>query len=255
MDTIRLQKGTTQMVAHAALQGLETQNTLAGVIAAGNRSHWGIEVDVRITKDGEAVLIHNSSTLAVSGVDMEVADSTLEELQSLRLYDSPMFYGMEAYGLKQEFTVTRSDLRIPTFEEYIRICKHYGKIAVVELKSRMTPENITHILDIVRAHDYLERVVFIDFCWEDLEEVRRQSPGQTVQFLTGEKHDFTDEFLDKVAAAGFDLDIHIFTTTKELVERIHSRGIKVNVWTCDHIDRAAKLVEWGVDYITSNILE
>ena len=50
-------------------------------------------------------------------------------------------------------------------------------------------------------------------------------------------------------------DIHIFTTTRELVERIHGRGIKVNVWTCDWPDRAAQLVEWGVDYITTNILE
>ena len=56
-------------------------------------------------------------------------------------------------------------------------------------------------------------------------------------------------------ADGFDLDIHIFTTTRELVERIHARGMKVNVWTCDWPDRAADLVAWGVDYITSNILE
>lgn len=80
-------------------------------------------------------------------------------------------------------------------------------------------------------------------------------PNCPVQFLTDEKQEFTDEFLNKVAAHGFDLDIHIFTTTKELVERIHERGIKVNVWTCDWTDKAERLVEWGVDYITSNIFE
>ena len=42
---------------------------------------------------------------------------------------------------------------------------------------------------------------------------------------------------------------------RRLVELCHENGIKVNVWTCDHTNRAAKLVEWGVDYITSNILE
>jgi glycerophosphoryl diester phosphodiesterase len=39
------------------------------------------------------------------------------------------------------------------------------------------------------------------------------------------------------------------------VERIHARGIKVNVWTCDWPDRAQQLIDWGVDYITSNIIE
>lgn len=45
------------------------------------------------------------------------------------------------------------------------------------------------------------------------------------------------------------------STMKELVDRIHSRGILVNVWTCDQPERAHKLVDWGVDFITSNILE
>ena len=76
-----------------------------------------------------------------------------------------------------------------------------------------------------------------------------------MQFLTGDCHYFTDAFLDKVAAEGFDLDIHVFTVTKELVDRIHARGIKLNVWTVDWQDRAANFVEWGVDYITSNIFE
>ena len=64
-----------------------------------------------------------------------------------------------------------------------------------------------------------------------------------------------DEFLDEIAEYGFDLDIHIFTVTHELVDRIHQRGMKVNVWTCDWLDKAEKLVEWGVDYIATNIFE
>jgi hypothetical protein len=56
-------------------------------------------------------------------------------------------------------------------------------------------------------------------------------------------------------AAGFDRDIHIFTATREPAERIHARGIKVNVRTRDVPDKAAGPVEWGVDYITSTIPE
>ena len=32
-------------------------------------------------------------------------------------------------------------------------------------------------------------------------------------------------------------------------------GIKVNCWTVDDPEIAERLVSWGVDYITSNILE
>lgn len=255
MDTIKIDKRGTQMVAHAGLMGMEAANTLAGVIAAGNRSYWGIEVDARVTGDGEIVLIHNGNLKDVSGVDMEVGTHTLEELQRVTLYDHRHFYGMESYGITGATGEKRSDLRVPAIGEYIRLCKKYGKVAVVELKSEMTAENIAYIIRQFREQDYMEGVVFISFMWDSLEEVRRQAPECPVQYLTDEKTVFADEFLDKVAEAGFDLDIHIFTTTKKVVERIHARGIKVNVWTCDWPDRAAELVEWGVDYITSDILE
>ena len=255
MDTIKINKGNSRMVAHGTLQGMESPNTLAGVIAAGNRSYWGIEADIRITKDQEFIMVHNDNLLATAGVDVKVSEATLAELQQYPLYDQPFFYGMEEYGIEYPKGVTRSDLRVATMEEYIRLCKKYGKIAVTEIKDLLTPEQVTKLLEIVRKLDYLDRVVFISFQWDNLTEIRRQQPGQTVQFLTGEGWDFSDAFLDKVVAEGFDLDIHIFTTTKELVDRIHARGIQLNVWTVDWLDRVNNLVEWGVDYITTNIFE
>ena len=241
------------MVAHAGLSGMEMCNTCAGFIAAGNRTYWGIECDLLVAKDG-FVILHNPTTAGISPTELSVADSTVEELQSIQLYDHPFFYGMDKFGISNTGK-TRADLRIPTLEEYIRICKRYGKICVLELKRPMTPEAIAGVVEEYRRQDYLDGVVFISFCRENLEEVRRLLPDVPVQYLTGEKQEFTEEFLDGIAESRFDLDIHIFTTTKELVERIHQRGIKVNVWTCDWADKAANLVDWGVDFITTNIFE
>jgi glycerophosphoryl diester phosphodiesterase len=254
MNTIQIPKGNTRMVAHAGLHGLEAGNTNAGFIAAGNRSYWGIECDIRMAKDGP-VVIHNNTTEGVSPTVITVSESTVEELQQILLYERNMFYGMEKFGLSPVPRGVRSDLRIPSLEEYIRICKHYGKICVAELKHAMTPEAIACVAETYRRLDYADSVVFISFHWENLTEIRKHFPNCAVQFLTDEKRVFSDGFLDEVAAEGFDLDIHIFTVTRELVERIHARGIRVNVWTCDWPDQAANLVAWGVDYITSNILE
>ena len=43
--------------------------------------------------------------------------------------------------------------------------------------------------------------------------------------------------------------------SKENVNQLHSRGIKVNCWTCDDKADADELIEMGVDFITTNILE
>ena len=254
MDTIKLDKKQTLMVAHAGLQGLESANTAAGFIAAGNRSYWGVECDVRMAKDG-AVIIHNDSTQGASPLALSVSQSTVEQLQAIALYDRPFFYGMEAFGLMPAGNGVRADLRIPTLQEYIHICKHYDKVCVPELKHPMDAESIAYIARCFAEQDYVENTVFISFYRENLAQIRKHFPGCRVQYLTDEKQEFTDAFLDEMAALGYDLDIHIFTTTKELVERIHARGIKVNVWTCDWADRAEQLLSWGVDYITSNIFE
>ena len=254
MDTIKIDKKNVKMVAHAGLFGMETANTNAGFIAAGNRSYWGVECDVRVAKDG-LVVIHNDSTEGFAPETIIMSESTVEQIQQVVLYERPFFHTMEDYGLTPGIKAPRSDLRIPTLQEYIRICKAYDKVCVTELKHAMTPETIAQVVECFREQDYLDKVVFISFFWENLTEIRKHLPKCPVQFLTDENHVFTDEFLDKVAACGFDLDIHIFTTTKELVDRIHAHGIKLNVWTCDWVDKAQNLVEWGVDYITSNIIE
>ena len=255
MDTMKINKKNTQMVAHAGLCGMETANTLAGTIAAGNRTYYGIEVDVRVTKDGDLVLVHNDNLLDAAGVDMPIKAHTAEELMAVPLFDRRFFMGMEKYNIQAGPARHRTDLRVARFEEYIRVCKKYGKVAVTELKDRMSPEEIAYALRVVAEHDYLPMVTFISFVWENLVELRRQCPEATVQFLTDERRVFTDEFLDEVAAAGFDLDIHCFTITHELVERIHARGIKVNCWTVDDPAWAERIIDMGVDYLTSNILE
>ena len=43
--------------------------------------------------------------------------------------------------------------------------------------------------------------------------------------------------------------------TREIVEELHGEGILVNCWTCDDKAEAERLVAWGVDFITTNLLE
>ena len=63
---------------------------------------------------------------------------------------------------------------------------------------------------------------------------------------------FTFEFAKEY---GVDLDLYFGPVDKEFVSLCHLNNIKVNVWTVDDLNDANNLVEMGVDYITSNIIE
>ena len=60
---------------------------------------------------------------------------------------------------------------------------------------------------------------------------------------------------DSLPAQRLGLDIDYRVLNRELVKRIKQKGILLNAWTCDDTADAKKLIQWGVDQITTNILE
>lgn len=238
MNTVKIKNIKAQIIAHRGLSGIEPENTAAAFIAAGNRSYYGIETDIYRTLDGRFAVNHDGNLKRVGGVDANIENSTLVELQSHCLYDKDM--------VKKEY------LRVCALEDYICICKKYQKHCVLELKSDFTPEEIQKIIDIINDYDYIESVTFISFNYENLIRLKSILPNQSAQFLCGA---VTDEVISMLAKDRIDLDVHYPCLTKENIEALHSANIKVNCWTVDSKEDAEKLAMWGVDFITSNILE
>lgn len=237
-DSIHVDSGNTLMIAHRGLSGLERENTNAAFVAAGMRSYYGIETDIHRTADGRFVVFHDDTTSRLTEMDWVVEEHTLAELQSLTLKDLD--------------GRVRSDLTLPTLDEYIRICRKYGKVSVLELKNHMEPEDIQKIIDIIRTEDYLEQTVFISFDLPNMICIRRKLPRQAAQFLTAQ---LTDDLLDILVNNDLDLDIFHRVLTAEFTARVHEAGHKVNVWTVDTPEDARRMMDMGVDFLTTNILE
>lgn len=132
MNTTKINKQNCLMIAHRGCSGLERENTNAAFVAAGNRSYYGIETDIHATIDGKYVLFHDNTTARLCIDDMVIEKTTFDTLRGLLLTDRD--------GVKG-----RSDLRLPTLEEYIGICKKYEKYAVLELKNAFEKEQIEEI--------------------------------------------------------------------------------------------------------------
>ena len=239
MDTIKVKAGKTRMIAHRGLSGLETENTCAAFVAAGNRPYWGIETDIHRTSDGNFIIHHDPDTSRVGGKKLKVEETEFNVLQEFRLMD-------------KDGSHTRADLRLPSLEEYIGICKRYGKTSVLELKSTFTDEEIKEIIARIEKMGWLEQVIFIAFDYENLVKVRKVKPQQRCQFLTEQ---FSETLLTRLIKDNIDLDIYFPALTEKAVKLCHENEILVNAWTVDKKEDAERLIGWGVDFITSNILE
>lgn len=239
-DTIKfLNNKSVKMVAHRGVSGLETENTAAAFIAAGNRTYYGIETDIWRTLDGKFICNHDGKTGRICDIDLVVEENSFDDLRALTLR-----------GVDGESD--RKELMLASLSEYIKICKKYDKVCVCELKSNFTLEEMEKIVDAFRKADYMEGICFIAFNIANLDLVREVDSTLTCQFLTGKWDDSLPEML---ASKGMDLDIHFSQLTKERIDACHKAGVLVNCWTVDAVADAERLQEYGVDFITSNILE
>ena len=73
MNTIPFNKKGVMVVAHRGVSKLECENTCAAFIAAGNRSYFGVETDVRTTADGHFIILHDETTERVAGIPKTAA--------------------------------------------------------------------------------------------------------------------------------------------------------------------------------------
>ena len=239
MNTLKFNKKSTLVVAHRGLSGLETENTNAAFVAAGNRSYYGIETDIHRTLDGRFAVCHDSNLKRVGGENIPVEEVTMQTLLSTVLYD-------------KDGTKNRADIRPTTLENYISICKKYEKHSVLELKSDFSNDEIAKIVEIINSYEYLDSVTFISFCYDNLVKLRRILPKQSAQFLFSEVN---EENFEKARAEHLDVDVKFSSLTEENVKAFHDAGMVVNCWTVNTVEDGERLASFGVDYITTNILE
>lgn len=70
------------IIGHRGAAGLALENTIQSIRAAQKAGVDAIELDVRLTADNYLVLCHDSSTVRTFGVDLNVHQHTLKELQA-----------------------------------------------------------------------------------------------------------------------------------------------------------------------------
>ena len=239
MNTIKIHAGDCRVIAHRGVSGLEKENTNLAFVAAGNRSYYGIETDIHRTADGKFIVIHDRSTQRVSGMHCDVEQTDLSVLRRITLLDMNGKAGCP-------------DLHLPTFEEYVDTCRKYEKISVLEIKGEISGEDADAIIAILREKEHLERTIFISFSLTSLVLMRERLPEHPMQFLF---HEPTAEVMDALRRYRFDIDIDHRQLTEERVAAFHAEGFRVNCWTVNDPAEAERLIAWGVDYMTTNILE
>lgn len=118
-------KNHIYVAAHRGLSATYPENTMEAFRAAVAAGVDQVETDIRISRDGELVLIHDATVDRTTNGTGRVDELTLAELRAL---DAGSFKGAEFAGC-----------RIPTFDEFIAYVKDFEDLTIdLELKEYPT---------------------------------------------------------------------------------------------------------------------
>ncbi|MEE3398521.1 MAG: glycerophosphodiester phosphodiesterase family protein [Eubacterium sp.] len=225
------------ITAHRGDSSSAPENTLAAFEKAIENGADIIELDVRETKDGEIVVMHDENLKRTCGVNKKVGKLTYEEL----LEYSP------TAKCKGEDKELYKDEKIPTLREAIELVGDRA-IINIELKPAKTDKKfVQKVVEIIQEYEYYDNCLVTSLNYGSIKKIKlKDSRIKTVYTMAVAMGDFYSlEYAD-----GFSIKARYINN--DVVKQAHSLGKEVYAWTIDDPNTLESMMLMDVDSIITN---
>ena len=224
-----------RIVAHRGGGALAPENTLAAIRLGQSLGYRAHEFDVKLSRDGVPILMHDAELDRTTNAKGRVADLDWAALSKL---DAGSWHSREFAGEP-----------VPSFEDAARVLLSKGTMAHIEIKP--TPgfdvETARRVAEDARRlwREAPVPPLFSSFTFEALMSAREAAPEIPRGWLVSR---FTDADWDRLAA----LDAVSLHTNHEHFDvghlaRLHDLGYRVMLYTVNDVATARSLLDAGVD--------
>lgn len=223
------------LIAHRGYTPAAPENSLASFNEAAKRHYWAIETDVHSTKDGVLVCCHNKSLLHMFGIDVVIENTKYDELKSYRICK-----GNNIEKLNDDL------LRIPLFEEYLKICKDSGCVAFIETKGNV----VAPVIDMVKYMKLTDRAVLSSIQYDHIVQARSIS-DIFVHHIFSDHQKMLE--ISQMGNGGVSYNYpNLDDVPYGLIEQTHKHNVKVCLRAGDNRDTVNRMLALGLDYIPTN---
>ena len=226
------------------------ENTMAAFRRALEHGVDALEMDVHMTADGQLVVSHDPSGMRMCGVDRQIRNCSLDEVQS---WDAG--HNFKAEDGARPFA--REGHCIPTFDEVLRELDDV--VINVDLK-QTRPSIVAAFIDLVRSHDAEHRVIAASFSARTAIALRRRGyagvtalpQAEVLALLALPKFMFARLPWRNQAAQLPPSVGPIDFTTPRFMAKCHALGLRVDYWTINDPGEARRLLDAGADGIMTD---
>jgi len=242
------------VVAHRGASADRPEHTLAAYELALREGADGVECDVRLTRDGHLVCVHDRRVDRTSSGSGVVSEMTLAQLQRL---DWGSWHGGRRPGDSAGHT------GVLTLDELVRLVLDWNRPVklFIETKHPVRYGALVESKVLALLHRYgiaapasadLSRAVVMSFSAAAVWRVRRAAPmlptvllGETSRYLGGGA-------ATTVGATAVGPSIATLREHPTLVDRAAAQGRAMYCWTVDHFEDVGFCRDLGVGWIATN---
>jgi glycerophosphoryl diester phosphodiesterase len=236
--------GIPYIIAHRGISAKAPENTLASFMLAANSPGIDmIELDVRLTKDEEVIVLHDRTLQRTTTGNGIVRKYSLGDLM---LYDAGSWFDP---SFKNE--------RIPTLKQ---VLQKVGSTRWVNIEIKSDPFHTERqglleekALGVVEECGMQETVMFSSFDHHLIANLKRIAP----RAITGVLYNLFRDFGRPPSKLARRADASVFICAKgelqaSMIDDAHQNGLAVYVYTLNSIRDAERMITLGVDGIISD---
>jgi len=233
--TMPIDQRLRPVIAHRGASGRAPENTLAALrLAEADGAGW-VEIDVKLSRDGHCVLMHDELLQRTTNGKGQIAQYDLDELKRL---DAGSWFAMRFAGE-----------RIPTLAEAIGLCLDLGLEINLEIKPcpGRSRETATRVVEELHRLWPAGRPwpLLSSFAVPALEEARLLAPEMPRGLLIGRRVTRRAlEMLDRLDCQTLHCDAR--GVSADLAARLAARGRPLLCYTVNDAKWARKLIGAGV---------
>ncbi len=244
--------GKVQYVAHRGGSALAPENTLAAFRNALRYGVEAIELDVQMSRDGQAIVFHDNSVDRLTDGSGNILDLDFAYLRSLNA--AAHFPG----GWPEP-------QRIPTLREALEVAKGHAQVYIEIKESKRFgrrgryPRIAEAVVEELRAMEMLDRALVMSFDWEALPLVKALEPGiQLGAIVSNENYNLHGEsgferLATLVQARGWNwINLDRKLCEPAMSPMAHAAGLRLGLWTVNTLDDMRRFAAMGVDSLTSD---
>ncbi len=226
------------IVGHRGARGEAPENTAAGFQVALEAGVTEIELDVRLSRDGHLIVVHDANVTRTTGERGKAHHYTLSQLEVL--------------DARRNTPGWHSPLGIPSLREVVDLCGPSMRFQFeVKGADRAILHRLAHqLVDFISQRQMNDRVVVTSSHTGFL----RMLGTMTAHIERGYVAEYRYQQPTRRAVAlgcTWLMPRHTLVTPA-LIRRARRRNLKVSTWTVNDLTRAERMLELGVDGIITD---